>query len=236
MSRSPIVSGYTFPGTSGGLVSALNGGADWIEQNNSDGVLQVNGSSEYMNPYTNFADCCYQGSGTSSFTSNQYFSVTLNGTINGGSSDLVGGNLLNNGGSYTTLKCYRIYYAESGGSASVKCDRAGASGASTNLVSYATGTYGTWASGYKLSCEVTISGGVPTFQIYRDSGGGAVAYGASFSDSGGSQYTSGTPGVSATTSSSEIAGGPWEAGNLIAAPPVVAAPLGGLPRVQWHWR
>jgi hypothetical protein len=223
MSRSPIVTGYTFPGTSGTHLSTINGGADWIEQNaGATGWLEVDGSNHYNNPYTNFADCCYQGTGAGSFTANQYFSVTLNGNVTTASTDALGGSVLNNGGSYTSLKCYRIYYIETNVSTpSVKCDRAGASGAATNIVSYLCSTYGTWAAGNKLSCEVTIAGGVPTFQIYQDTGSGPVAYGASFSDSGGSQLTSGTPGVTGTAGSGDITAGPWEAGILVAPGAVV---------------
>lgn len=220
MPRSAIVTNYAFTATNGTNVSALNSGSDWTEQNANNGQLRVNpdagGSTAnlYGNEFANFADCCYKGTGVGSFTTNQYAEVTLGGAV-GGNNDKIGIALLDNGGGFSAFSAYRIYLFDTstGSTNEAVIDRI-INGTVTNLATF---TNLTWSVGDKLSCEVTITGGNPTLQIYQDTGSGPVAVGTPTTDTGG--LTSGVPGVTGAKSTGLMLGGPWTAGNLVAPPP-----------------
>lgn len=219
MSRSYVVTNYAFTATDGTVVSTLDSGADWVEQNNNTAVVKVI-SDLYHVPYTGIADCSYKGTGSGSITANQFVEVTLTGAF--GQNDAVGINVLDSGGAYNAFSAYRCYLASLVSSPAVFVDRI-VNGTSTNIVSYPLATYGAWATGNKLSIEVTIVAGTPTFQIYQDTGSGPVAYGPSFTDSSGGKLTTGLPGVCGASSADALRGGPWSAGNVI----ILGAALAG---------
>src|SRR6185437_13190633 len=86
-------------------------------------------------------------------------------------------------------------------------------GARTNVVSFAQ----TCAAGDKFSAEVAISGGSPTVQLYRDTGGGPVAIGSPYTDTSGSQLVTGVVGIFGSEFGNSMFGGPFEAGNVTIA-------------------
>lgn len=238
MSRTAIVSAYVFTATNGTNVSALNSGADWVEQNANTAQLRVNPDAnggtpnEFGNEFSGFADCCWKGTGVGSFTANQYFELTIDGTLS--NNDSVGGALLNNGGAFGAFSAYRVYLASTtnGTTNGVFIDRI-INGTVVNIGSVLVTGFGAWAAGNKLSCEVVVTAGTPTFQIYQDTGSGPTAYGAPMTDSAAGKLSTGVPGLTGAKSAGLMLGGPWTAGILaISIPFVLSHGSGGSPAVS----
>jgi hypothetical protein len=215
MTRTAIVTAYAFTGSDGTNISALNGSADWTEQNASNGQLRVK-TNAFQNAFGNMADCSWKGAG--SFTVDQYFKVQLNGTT-ASNGDKLGGSVLNNGGGFGSFSAYRCYYDDASGANGVTCEKI-VNGTVTALgakisTSFTTGDF--------LECEATTSGGTVTLTVYKN----GVSLGTRTDSS--SILTTGKPGICGLIAGTTILGDNWEAGTVTAGTAIA-------PIAQSHYR
>lgn len=210
MTRSVLVSAYPFTAADATAVSSLNGGADWTEQNASTAQLRV--ISNGFKSSGNDADCCTK---TAGFTTDQYFSMKiLGGPFNNG--DAIGGSVLNNGGAFGAFSCYRVYYYDNIGAQGCQVDKF-VNGTST-ITAIGGAIAGAFVTGDTLECECTTSGGVVTFNIFKN----GVSIGTRTTST--SILTTGKPGIYAFAAAATLRGDDWEAGNVtatVAGPPVL---------------
>ncbi len=205
MARTRIAGPDLFTGTDGTPLSSYS--ANWLDQNGVDGQLVLN-TNAYVNAYSNVADCCWDGVGT--FTSDQYAEVTLEGTWSGSDIDMIGINLSNNGGDYSTRTMYRVGYTPSTGG--IQVTKIVSNGAPSNIGAVITQAF---SSGDKFSAERVTNGADVDIRVYRTPSGGSLTLLATRTDST-SPLSGGKAGVCGIGSTLLLRGTDWEAGNVTA--------------------
>lgn len=208
MTRSIIVASQPFTFTDGQPLSSQDS-ANWTEQNGVDGQIIIsNGGLAFRGEYGNWTDCCWKGSG--SFTADQYFEIKVVGTWTGADTDLIGGSLRNNGGSWNgttgTDSMYRVFWQPSTSKVQVtKVLLHIPTQVGTDITSV------TLAANDLLSAEAVTNGSNVDIIVYKN----GVSLGTRTDTA--AVLTSGKPGVTGKNHDNAIFGDNFVAGNITAS-------------------